>query len=156
MVLKMTHTLHPRITTLLTRFNEIAQTSMRDMPLSKPNIQVETVNFEWVQDDAVLQGILITPWAMNLLRISASFQAQTELVGTKHTHHIGDAEFTFYSAFDEVIGAYEMCSLESPLSCETQELAREIAQAVLLQLYEKQTTAPESLARRGFLTGKRA
>jgi [NiFe] hydrogenase assembly HybE family chaperone len=57
----------PRIRELVERFREIGETSMRDLPLYNPDLEVESVGFRKFEDQWV--GVLITPWFMNLLRL---------------------------------------------------------------------------------------
>lgn len=149
----MSHTdLPPRIAALVKRFDDIAQTTMREIPLARGDLSVEAVGF--ALHDGVWTGVLITPWAMNLLRLPNEYHTPTANVGDKHTHTIGSTVFEFMQAFDGVLGGYETCSLESPLtSCTNQIQAREIALAVLTQLSATAANSPMSPSRRGFLTG---
>lgn len=154
----MTEPIHPRVAQLQAHFEQVACTTMRDMPLSQPDLFVEAVDFSVDRsDDTVLIGVLILPWALNLLRLPVVRVEPTARIGQKNIYTLGDAEFEFMTAVDDGIGAYELCSLESPIrSCSTQAQAHAIAQAIMTHLRRNQAQAPESLSRRGFLTGRRA
>lgn len=143
-----------RIAQLQERFEQIAQHDMCDMPLSRSGISVETVSFTMMDEHWV--GVLIVPWAINLIALPIERKMPLTTVGQKYNRMLGDTSLEFIQAYDEQIGAYEMCPLESPIeSCSTQEHARAIAQAVMSQLKSHIEQAPESLSRRGFLTGRR-
>ena len=57
----------PRIRELVERFREIGETAMRDLPLYNPELEVEALGFQALDDQWV--GVLITPWFMNLVRL---------------------------------------------------------------------------------------
>ena len=132
-----------RVTALYQHFLAIAHTSMADMPLNHSNITVETIGFRVVHDNTdanvteprALLGVLITPWAMNLVWLPTVYQALTQPVGAMVHHEFGDMAFDFIQAFDEALGAYQTCSLESPLeSVLDQEQARWVALGVMSHL----------------------
>ncbi|MFW2177664.1 MULTISPECIES: [NiFe]-hydrogenase assembly chaperone HybE [unclassified Moraxella] len=134
---------HERVGVLYRHFVAIADTSMADMPLNHPNITVETIGFRVVCDNANINanesqgllGVLITPWAMNLVWLPTVYQALTQPVGAIVQHEFGEMAFDFIQAFDDTLGAYQTCSLESPLeSVPDQEQARWLALGVMSHL----------------------
>lgn len=141
-----------RVQQLRQRFQEIARTDMLDMPLNHPKLQVEVIGF----DEGVMQvGVLILPWAINLLRLPCTVLPLENPVGKKSLHAFGDIQLEFIQAYDDSVGAFEVCSLESPVnSCATQAQARELAQNVLAYLVKQEQGAPPSMSRRQFFTRK--
>jgi [NiFe] hydrogenase assembly HybE family chaperone len=147
---------------LETRFRLIGETRMRDLPIYRPDLAVETIGFRafgpwWA-------GVLITPWFMNLVLFPRLPEApalppeggelQVDLAGRSER---------FISSRDEELGAYLALSLASPMSgFPDQEAARASARTAVAALLETHAGAPGQAAaqsadprpatnRRGFL-----
>lgn len=136
-------------------FREIAATRMAGMPLLNPALQVEAIGFapcSGADEDAVL-GILLTPWCMNLI-----YLAQDESVlaapGASRLHELGAEHYSFIGAHEPAFGAYEMCSLYSPVfEFSAQEVARAVALEVLRCLRQPQEEIEQPSRRRLLLGG---
>ena len=158
-----------RVARLERVFSHIGATRMLDVPVLNTSLQVQAVGFE-LADEAeaqILQGILITPWFMNLVRLpllatelpaSGSDVASHE-PGSKHSYVLGGNSLEFILAHEAELGYFEACSLFSPMfEFADQEGAVATATEILRLLRE--TPAPETAsglempARRGFLLGR--
>lgn len=147
---------HPRALALARRFQQIAETRMRDLPLLHPALAVEAVGFAWqqIEPDAVtgLLGILITPWCMNLVWL-ADQPAPAE--GTVREYRIGEQRLDFICVHDEVFGPYQSCSLFSPMfDFSDAQGARDTANHVLSLLRRPPVQAPANPSRRRLLFGR--
>ncbi len=160
-------------------FSEIERTRMAGLPMLHPGLRVCALGFE--PDAAtpagqvpVLTGVLITPWFMNLMRLPRQWPVPADDasstaasvpalagVGVSVARRVGQAEFGFLGGFESQLGAYEACSLFSPMGeFADQAAARATAQEVLRQLRAEPAgpahAPPASPARRGFLFGRRS
>lgn len=153
-------------------FAHIAATRMADLPLNNPALQVETVDFcDW---QGALVGVLIVPWAINLVVLpgrSAAFRALA--VDEKQNWQFPSGEFQFMGGSDAALGAYQFCSLFSPAhEFVSHADARATAEAVMSALLAPVVASPAStiataeaarlsgqplleqpVSRRGFLRG---
>lgn len=160
-----------RVQALQDCFREIGRTRMDGVPLLHCELQVQAVDFACVRHEVtdVLQGVLITPWFMNLVQLPVQACADRQRVGLSQRHAVGSAEFAFIGAYEPSLGAFEACSLFSPMfEFADQAAALKTAQEVLgqLRLPAAVVAAPEVRAvspaavpdpgRRGFLFGRRA
>jgi len=156
-----------RIRELVERFREIGKTSMRDLPLYNPALEVEAVGFRTFEDQWV--GVLITPWFMNLLRLPKQpVPMDMTSIGRKAKATLPSGEHELMQGGDGVIGSYESLSLHSPMSAfKTQEAARQEAHGRLQDLmHPSKDPAPEvngrlqaeptKMSRRAFLRGTRS
>lgn len=131
--------LHPRAELLERTFTSIGVNRMRGVPVLNAALRVQCVGFEEVREGEarVLQGILITPWFMNLVRLPANKAddaGQTD-TGTMQRHPCGNELFDFIAAHEPVIGRFEVCSLFSPMfEFATHTAALETAQEILRRL----------------------
>jgi [NiFe] hydrogenase assembly HybE family chaperone len=108
-----------RVARLEQVFSHIASTRMQGVPVLNPVLHVQAIGFEVLAAEAmpVLQGILITPWFMNLLLLPLVRDAvqSARMPGTKRNHLCGDQLFEFIAGFEDALGSYEACSLFSPM-----------------------------------------
>ncbi len=93
-------------------YRHIHMTSMADMPLSNPALDVASVGFR-VEDEAVF-GIVITPWFMNLVCLPAS-EAPRARPGESVTRGLPAGLVTFTAGELDGFGPLETCSLFSPM-----------------------------------------
>lgn len=165
-------TLAHRSAALAERFTLIAATRMQGMPLLNPALVVEVVGFEpWPagpdlasEDAAFGLGILITPWFMNLVRLPLQCQPSPDRVGLKQGHVLAGQTFEFIVAHELGLGAFEACSLFSPMFEFSQpEVARDTARHILACLRTPVPALPQPVAgpavvpaRRAFLLGRRS
>lgn len=154
----------PRIRELVERFREIGETTMRDLPLFNPELEVEALGFRLLDDQWV--GVLITPWFMNLVRLPAQpVPMDMPRIGRKVTAALPCGERDLIQGGDEVIGSYESLSLHSPMfAFKTQTEACEEAAQRLQELMQASETGPPEddgrlrakpikMSRRAFLRG---
>lgn len=145
-------TLAPTVARLEAAFREIAATRMAGVPLCHPGLRVQAIGFEACADEPAAQGILLTPWFMNLVhlplagaqtqaqaRAQADAQAQASMpvlaVGESRRRRVGAHVFEFIGAHEPALGSFEACSLFSPMAeFADQAAARATAEAVLAQL----------------------
>jgi [NiFe] hydrogenase assembly HybE family chaperone len=153
-------------------FAHIAATRMADLPLNNPALQVEAVAFcDW---QGALVGVLIVPWAINLVVLpgrSAAFRALA--VDEKQSWQFPSGEYQFMGGSDAAFGAYQFCSLFSPAleftsHADARATAEEVMKALLTPLAETSAAAAataetarlagqplleQPISRRGFLRG---
>lgn len=148
---------------LATHFQAIADTRMRGLPFLNLKLDVEAVGFavQVAGEEATsgVLGILITPWFMNLMWLAPALSAPLAQ-GASREHLFGDQRLTFIGAIDEAVGAYQSCSLFSPMfEFADQAAARATAEQVLALLRDPpQEEAPQhpALSRRALLFGRPA
>lgn len=106
---------------------------MRDLPLRHEALVVEAIGFRRSRGARV--GVLITPWAMNLLRLPDDDPIPEGKAGVRE---LPRGPVDFIGAREEGIGAYETCSLFSPMHrFENQEAARAVAFETLSLLLQR-------------------
>ena len=152
--------MNARVAELVALFDEIARTRMADVPVRNPALRVEAVGFE--TDDDVAGGILITPWFMNLVRLPLQRDDRAAVIGRVQMQSLNGHEFEFITAHEPAIGAFEACSLFSPMAeFREQSVAVATAVEVLAQLRRRADRPGVELveprpARRSFLFGRSA
>lgn len=145
----------------LVQFYRLVQTErMQGVPILNPALSVEAVGFRWGDDQqAVAEGVLITPWFMSLVRLPAALEGHGGRVARKAVHGFGSERFEFIGAHDPAVGYHETCALFSPMGgFQSQAQAVETAEASLAMLRPAPTPAPTAEpvpARRAFFTGRR-
>lgn len=151
-----------RVDALVDHFRRVQTERMQGIPLLHPALSVEAVGFRCAEGEPdVVEGILITPWFMSLVRLPLAVEAHGHRVGRKRVLAFGNERFEFIGAHDPAVGFHESCALFSPMAgFDSQQLARETAEAVLAQLRPAPPGPPpvstESVpARRAFLLGRR-
>ena len=157
--------LRQRVAALEALFDDISNTRMAGVPVKNPALKVQAVGFAPVphQPD-MLQGVLITPWFMNLVRLPLRNETASDRVlaeRQKATRQFGNTDFEFIGSFEVRIGAFEVCSLYSPMfEFADHAAATATAREVLNQLHRPTPvparTAPAVPSRRGFLLGRGA
>jgi len=154
-----------RVAALTDFYRQVERERMQGMALVNPALAVQALGFRWPDPDAaptvvaqVAEGILITPWCMNLVRLPASAEPAAGRVARRSCHDFGVERFDFLGADGPGVGYHEMCALFSPMNgfC-SQEQAVETARAVLALTHPPGTRArqaPSQPARRAFLLGR--
>jgi [NiFe] hydrogenase assembly HybE family chaperone len=131
-------------------FSEIARTRMADFPLANTALTVEAPAFQYWQHkgQALWLGVLITPWAMNLLCLPAAGGKTSwpdASPGNKHRWRFPSGVYEFTVAEVAELGRYHLCSLFSPpADFPNQTLARQTAQAALLALLHDETASQQA------------
>ena len=152
-------------------FRRIAATRMADMPINHPRLVVEALGFRpW---EGKWLGVLVTPWAVNLVLLPESdSEFETLAIDRRQTWRFPSGEYDFMGGDEEECGAFQFCSLVSPIPEEgipDQAAVRSLAAEVLVRLFADpadevvMAPAPQEtptrklfsgpLSRRGFLSG---
>ncbi|MDR3369197.1 [NiFe]-hydrogenase assembly chaperone HybE [Rhodoferax sp.] len=159
----MSQPMPPRVQTLEQVFAEIGRTRMRDVPVQNPEVHVQALGFLADPDDAeMLLGVLITPWFMNLVRLpTRTFFPGNKLlaIGKKAIRLAGNQSFEFVGAFEPDLGAFEVCSLFSPMflfanHAAAADTANEILNLLRTPVKPAASIAQTPPSRRGFLFGR--
>ncbi len=142
----------PRIAQLVAHFQEVERTSMRDVPILNPRLQVAAIGFRAWQQGSL--GVLLTPWFMNLVwlpDVEAAFTpASNSLV-----LQLPAGDYECHANQAAILGYFYSCSLFSPvLEFADQASAVLTAQHVMQAILE--SPAAPVMSRRDFLRGKRA
>jgi [NiFe] hydrogenase assembly HybE family chaperone len=145
-----------RLSALELAFNAIAEQRMAGVAVMHPRVHVQADPFVLLDAQMAL-GVLITPWFMNLLRLPLT-RSDERRVGAQATHHIGAHVIEFTSAFEAAIGAFECCSVYSPLTqFEDHAAVHATAQALMRALLPAGADdVKPALGRRALLFGPRA
>lgn len=135
-------------------FADIARTRMADVPLCNPALQVEAVGFRALPDGHWL-GVMVTPWAINLLRLPGTGAGWPETrAGGRHVWSLASGDYEFTVAEEERLGVYHLCSLFSPaLEFPDHAQARLTALAAVQAVHGAPLDVPAPAARP---TGRRA
>ncbi|GMV45936.1 MAG: hypothetical protein AMXMBFR66_13340 [Pseudomonadota bacterium] len=158
-----TAALRARVAALCALFEHVARTRMAGLPLLHAGLAVHAEGFEPEADGRCAWGVLLTPWFMNLVRLPLAADASMALPGRSCARTVGCERLDFIGAHDPGLGAYEICSLFSPMSAFVDQAAAvATAQAVLAELRRPPPgpatppgPAPEP-ARRALLLGRSA
>lgn len=147
--------LEARVQALEALFRHVERHRMAGVPVLNPALQVEAVGFAVAPvepgEAPAAVGVLLTPWFMNLVWLP--LQPAEGGVGQVRERRVGSICFEFISAHEPGFGAYEACSLASPMAeYASQAQARATADAVLAELRHAEASVSE--ARRGFLFGR--
>jgi len=149
-----------RVAALVDFYRRVESERMQGIPILNPALRVEAAGFRLAdEEDAVAEGVLITPWFMSLVRLPLAVQDHGGRVGRKRVLAFGNERFDFIGAHDPALGFHESCALFSPMAdFRSQDQARETAQAVLDQL-RPPPAAPAAAAepmpaRRAFFLGR--
>jgi [NiFe] hydrogenase assembly HybE family chaperone len=150
-------------------FRAIERERMAGLPFLHPGLRVQVIGLAPQSDEpAVLSGILLTPWFMNLVRLPlrrldalAGLAAGWAGVGLRVSRRVGDLSLDMLGGVEPGPGVFESASLFSPMGeFADQAAAVAAAQEVLHQLHRP---APQAAAtppampvpsRRGFLMGR--
>lgn len=152
-----------RVAALVDFYRRVETERMQGIPILNPLLRVEAAGFRLAdeEEDAVAEGVLITPWFMSLVRLPLAVQDHAGRVGRKRVLAFGNERFDFIGAHDPVLGFHEACALFSPMAdFRSQDQARETAQAVLDQLRPAPVAPPPAAeplpARRAFFLARGA
>jgi len=136
-------------------FSEIARTRMADVPICNAALRVEAIGFRRCPEGH-WAGLMITPWAINLLCLPGDGEAWPALAaGSKHDWRFPSGDYEFIVADEARLGCYHLCSLFSPaLEFASHEQARLTALATAHALFVQPMALPDEAplpSRRAFL-----
>lgn len=94
-------------------FGAILQQRMQGLPILNPALRVEPVAFRR-DADGHWSGTMITPWAINLLRLPGTGHWPTVCIGGRHEWAYASGTYEFTVAAAAGLGSYHLCSLFSP------------------------------------------
>ncbi len=125
----------------LTAAFRAAAARMQGLAVLNPALAVEAVAFApW---DQHWLGVMLTPWFMNLTLLPRNPRAWQPLpIGAKRRYDFPAGEYEFVGANDDAIGAYQVCSLFSPVhEFADQETARLVATLAREALFDPANAA---------------
>ena len=151
-------------------FERIARTRMAGLPLNNPALRVQGVGFRR-HEEGHLVGVLITPWAINLVMLAATPSRDLHLAADcRRDWDFPSGCYEFMGGEEPECGAYQFCSLFSPaFDFRDQHGAVEMAQELMRGLFAEAVADPAArreaarmaghsvleipTTRRGFLQG---
>ena len=113
-------------------FRRIAATRMAGLPMNNAALRVQAVGFrDWA--DGTCVGVLITPWAINLVLVAAPGGRDLYLpADRRETWRFPSGDYDFMGGQEPECGAFQFCSLFSPaFEFRDQESAVETAAAIM-------------------------
>jgi [NiFe] hydrogenase assembly HybE family chaperone len=131
---------------LTAAFERIAATRMAGLPMNNPALRVAAVGFRPWQEDHLV-GVLITPWAINLMLLGDKAARDLYLAADcRRTWDFPSGSYDFMGGDEPECGAYQFCSLFSPaFEFGDQAAAVTMAHEIMDELYvEASASAAES------------
>lgn len=124
------------VAALAAAFARIAATRMADLPLNNPALRVAAVGFRPWEDGTEI-GVLVTPWALNLVIVSAARDAALRLgADSRRRWEFPSGGYDFLGGEEPECGAFQFCSLFSPgFEFRDQASAVETAEAIMDALF---------------------
>lgn len=143
---------------LVERFRVIHDERMAELPLCNPQLDVEAVGFRDFEDCHL--GVLITPWFMNIVLLSASDAWRDRQQGSKSEWTLPAGAHEFTTCTDDYIPTYLTAVLfRTVTDFPDQATARAVANEIMERLFaEPDETCPTHLddkpvSRRALLSG---
>jgi [NiFe] hydrogenase assembly HybE family chaperone len=155
---------------LTAAFSRIAGTRMVGLPMNNPALCVAAVGFRPWQEN-YLVGVLITPWAINLMLIGDRAARDLHLAADcRQGRDFPSGTYDFMGGDEPECGAYQSCSLFSPAfdfpdQAAAETAANEIMNALFVDVSSNVADRQEAArisghsvlqiptSRRGFLRG---
>lgn len=152
-------TMQTRLDSLLAAYRD-ADLAMAGLPIYNPRLRIAALGFR--PDRGLYVGALITPWFLNIVLLPEKKTTDARASGDIRAHVFPSGAYNFSVVKLERVGAFEFCSLFSPmLEFDSQEAAQLAAETALAALYEP-APAPKPLpkdqpaqSRRTLLMGRR-
>jgi [NiFe] hydrogenase assembly HybE family chaperone len=121
---------------LAAAFERIAATRMAGLPLNNPVLRVECAGFRPL-DERHRVGVLITPWAINLVLLDDRASGALRLAAdSRRTWEFPSGSYEFMGGEEPECGAYQFCSLFSPaFEFADQGSAVAAAHAIMAELF---------------------
>jgi [NiFe] hydrogenase assembly HybE family chaperone len=134
-----------RLDALLRAYRD-ADLAMRALPIYNPNLRVAAIGFRAYQSAYV--GALVTPWFLNIVLLPKEKSKDARASGATRSVVFPSGGYVFSHAALDGVGAFEFCSLFSPMrDFEGQDAARIAADAVITALFEIPPAASKPAAR---------
>ncbi len=132
---------------------------MARLPILNQRLCVQAVGFRPWEDGWI--GVLITPWMMNLVLLPGE-DPSPAAEGSMRLHSFPAGDYEFHAAHEALFGAYEACSLFSPMQAFADQASAvavaEEAMSTLLKPMERSPQAANAksrkLSRRDLLRGR--
>ena len=154
---------------LTAAFSRIAATRMAGLPMNNPALRVGCVGFRPWQEGHLV-GVLITPWAINLVMLADKAARDLHLAADcRQAWDFPSGSYDFMGGEEPECGAYQFCSLFSPVfefpdQAAAETTANEVMNALFLDAaanvdqHEAARMSGRSVlqvptSRRGFLRG---
>jgi len=100
---------------LAAAFERIAATRMAGLPMNNPALRVAAVGFRPWQDGHLV-GVLITPWAINLVLLGEQQGRALHLAADRRrTWDFPSGSYDFMGGEEAECGVFQFCSLFSPV-----------------------------------------
>ena len=117
-------------------FERIARTRMAGLPLNNPALRVEAVGFRALDQNHFV-GVLVTPWAVNLVVLGAASSNDLLLAADRRrSWDFPSGGYEFMGGDEPECGPYQFCSLFSPaFEFADQEAAVATAGAIMAGLF---------------------
>jgi [NiFe] hydrogenase assembly HybE family chaperone len=146
---------HP-VARLAAAFTALAQGAMAGLPIANPALRVEAVGFTAWEENWV--GVLITPWAINLMWLPGNPEAFAPPGGgVAQPRRFPSGVYGFHAGHLDSLGPYQSCSLFSPpAEFAGQDSARAVALEIMAALFQPEAALeppPAAVSRRAFLRG---
>ncbi|MBK8338234.1 MAG: [NiFe]-hydrogenase assembly chaperone HybE [Sterolibacteriaceae bacterium] len=112
-------------------FEHIWRTRMAQVPILNPKLQVDIVGWRAWQGEWL--GVLVTPWSINLMLLPGSGGRFRKLaMDERQSWSFPSGSYDFMGGDEEGLGAYQICSLFSPvLQFDSHEQAVAAARAAI-------------------------
>lgn len=128
---------------LVAAFERIAATRMAGLPLNNPALRVQGVGFRR-HEEGCLIGVLITPWAINLVMLATTPSGELHLAADcRRDWDFPSGCYEFMGGEEPECGAYQFCSLFSPaFDFPDQDSAVATANEIMLGLFAEAQADP--------------
>jgi [NiFe] hydrogenase assembly HybE family chaperone len=115
-------------------FFRVQQTSMADVPILNPALQVQAIDFQRWQGHWL--GMVITPWCMSMTLVPGRTEGWVSAgVNKRRFIKFPAGDFAFLGGQEEELGEYQSCSLFSPMGRFSNQLeAVQTARAAMIGL----------------------
>lgn len=144
---------------LVARYSHIARTSLADMPICNPLLDVAATGFRAYCGRAV--GVVITPWFMNLVSVALpGYELKHVAPGLSVRLSLPAGEVEFIVGELDGVGRIDSCSLFSPVfEFSTMDEACDVAAEIVRNLFdptalEPPPPPPSRPSRRDILRGR--
>lgn len=148
-----------RIATMRAAYHAVDK-RMAGLPVYRDGFPIDLLGVRVVGEGLI--GVVITPWAMNIIAWPLAVDHGERPEGSKRVKALPSGRYEFIAGRLDGVGFYESCSLFSPLDeFDDAEAARATAEAAAISVFEpdpdevKPPPAPSpELSRRAMLTGQ--
>ena len=140
---------------LAAAFERIAGTRMAGLGLNNPVLRVQCVGFRAL-DERHRVGVLITPWAINLVLVGdRSCRALHLPSDSRRTWDFPTGSYEFMGGDEPECGTYQFCSLFSPaFEFSDQDSAEATAHSVMAELFAETPVCAAEQAEAARMAGR--